>query len=102
MEKGQPVWLKSSSSQWGWVPALVHNREEVTIKGITVLKVTLRDDPSAGLNGGGGAGGFREGVLNTAASSYTVTVGAGVAQLTHSFTVMLELPLLLYPSDSMI
>ena len=57
MEKGQPVWLKSSSSQWGWVPALVHNREEVTIKGITVLKVTLRDDPSAGLNGGGAGGG---------------------------------------------
>ena len=50
MEKGQPVWLKSTSSQWGWVPALVHNREEVTIKGITVLKVTLRDDPSAGLS----------------------------------------------------
>lgn len=45
MEKGQPVWLRSKASQWGWVPAVVHDREEVTIKGITVLKVTLRDDP---------------------------------------------------------
>lgn len=48
MEKGQPVWLKSTASHWGWVPAIVHNREEVTIKGITVLRVTLRDDPTNG------------------------------------------------------
>jgi len=47
MEKGQAVWLRSTASRWGWVPALVHNREEVIIKGITVLKVTLRDDPSS-------------------------------------------------------
>ena len=45
MEKGQPVWLRSTASHWGWVPAIVHDREEVTIKGINVLKVTLRDDP---------------------------------------------------------
>ncbi|KAL9185574.1 hypothetical protein ACHAXT_003351 [Thalassiosira profunda] len=46
MEKGQPVWLRSTASRWGWVPALVHNREEVILKnGITVLQVTLRDDP---------------------------------------------------------
>ena len=47
MEKGQAVWLRSNASRWGWVPALVHNRAELTLKGITVLKVTLRDDPRA-------------------------------------------------------
>jgi len=45
MEKGQPVWLRSTASRWGWVPALVHDREEVNLRGNTVLKVTLRDDP---------------------------------------------------------
>ena len=45
MEKGQPIWLKSTASHWGWVPALVHNREEVIIKNVTVLRVTIRDDP---------------------------------------------------------
>ena len=45
MEKGQPIWLKSGASHWGWVPALVHDKEEVTVKGVSVLRVTLRDDP---------------------------------------------------------
>ena len=45
MEKGQPVWLKSPASHWGWVPALVHDKEEVIIKDVSVLRVTLRDDP---------------------------------------------------------
>ena len=47
MEKGQAVWLRSTASRWGWVPALVHDREEVQLKpGLIVLRVTLRDDPS--------------------------------------------------------
>ncbi|KAK1740703.1 myosin family protein [Skeletonema marinoi] len=33
------------------VPAVIHDREEIVIKGITVIKITLRDDP----NGGGDA-----------------------------------------------
>ena len=52
MERGQPVWLKSSASRWGWVPAIVHDREEIQLKGITVIKITLRDDPSGGAGGG--------------------------------------------------
>eukprot|EP00986_Skeletonema_menzelii_P010051 scaffold4742_cov149-Skeletonema_menzelii.AAC.3 len=51
MERGQPVWLRSQASRWGWVPAVIHDREEIVIKGITVIKITLRDDP----NGGGDA-----------------------------------------------
>ena len=47
MEKGQPVWLRSTASGWGWVPALVHDREEATTKGIAVLSGTLRDDPTS-------------------------------------------------------
>ena len=50
MERGQPVWLRSQASRWGWVPAVIHEREEIEIKGITVVKITLRDDP----NGSGG------------------------------------------------
>lgn len=53
MERGQPVWLKSSASRWGWVPAIVHDREEIELKGITVIKITLRDDPSGGAGRGG-------------------------------------------------
>jgi myosin-5 len=45
MEKGQPIWLKSPVSHWGWLPALVHDKEEAVIKDIPVLRVTLRDDP---------------------------------------------------------
>ena len=45
MERGQPVWLRSQASRWGWVPAVIHDREEIVIKGITVIKITLRDDP---------------------------------------------------------
>lgn len=52
MERGQPVWLKSAASRWGWVPAIVHDREEIELKGITVIKITLRDDPSGGSGGG--------------------------------------------------
>lgn len=44
------MWLRSQASRWGWVPAIIHDREEIVIKGITVIKITLRDDP----NGGGG------------------------------------------------
>ena len=51
MERGQPVWLRSTASRWGWVPALVHNREEVVLKGMTVLRVTLHDDPNSGTMG---------------------------------------------------
>ncbi|KAL7538332.1 hypothetical protein ACHAWF_006065 [Thalassiosira exigua] len=47
MEKGQPVWLRSTASRWGWVPAIVHDRSEVTLRGCKVLQVTLRDDPSS-------------------------------------------------------
>ena len=45
MEKGQPIWLKSSASQWGWVPAVVHDKEEITVRGRQAIKLTLRDDP---------------------------------------------------------
>ena len=48
MERGQPVWLRSQASQWGWVPAIIHDREEIVIKGISVIKITLRDDPDGG------------------------------------------------------
>ena len=48
MERGQPVWLRTTSSHWGWIPAIVHNREEITTKhGVPILQVTLREDPTS-------------------------------------------------------
>jgi hypothetical protein len=48
MERGQPVWLRTTSSHWGWIPAIVHNREEITTKhGVSILQVTLREDPTS-------------------------------------------------------
>jgi hypothetical protein len=50
MERGQPVWLRTASSHWGWIPAIVHNREELTTKqqhGVPILQVTLREDPTS-------------------------------------------------------
>jgi len=61
MEVGAHVWLRSPSSQWGWVPARIVDREEVTTtteggerrlgggstwqtKGKAMMKLTLKDD----------------------------------------------------------
>ncbi|KAL3785109.1 hypothetical protein ACHAW5_009789 [Stephanodiscus triporus] len=58
MEKGQTVWLRSPASAWGWVPAVVHDRAELVVKGVPVLELTLRDDPRFGAAAArGGVGG---------------------------------------------
>ena len=46
MELGAHVWLRSKSSQWGWVPARITRKENVEEKqGLKMIKLTLRDDP---------------------------------------------------------
>ena len=50
MEVGAHVWLRSSSSRWGWVPAKIVEKEETTTakhasgKNAAMVKLTLRDD----------------------------------------------------------
>ena len=48
MEIGAHVWLRSSLSQWGWVPAYISNKEPIEDKHGHVLLVhlTLTDDPA--------------------------------------------------------
>ena len=52
MEVGAHVWLRSPSSQWGWVPARITDREETTESGgygkasKGMVKLTLKDDTS--------------------------------------------------------
>jgi len=61
MEVGAHVWLRSSSSQWGWVPAIISDREDITVKSDNkyggavnkaMVKLTLRDD-CGNYHGGG-------------------------------------------------
>jgi len=40
------VWLRKEDSQWGWVPAVVTRKEPVTIRGVDLINLTLKDDPN--------------------------------------------------------
>lgn len=46
MEIGAHVWLRKEDSQWGWVPAIVTRKEPVTIRGVELINLTLKDDPN--------------------------------------------------------
>lgn len=45
MEVGTHVWLRREQSHWGWVPAVIAEKEEVEIKGEKMFNLMLRDDP---------------------------------------------------------
>lgn len=45
MEVGAHVWLRRDHSHWGWVPAIVTDKEEVEEFGVKTINLTLRDDP---------------------------------------------------------
>jgi myosin-5 len=44
MELGAHVWLRREQSHWGWVPALITDKQEVEISGVKMINLTLRDD----------------------------------------------------------
>ena len=46
MEVGAHVWLRREDSHWGWVPAIVTNKEAVQAPGVELMRLTLRDDPN--------------------------------------------------------
>ena len=46
MEVGAHVWLRREDSHWGWVPAIVTNKEPVAAPGVELMKLTLKDDPN--------------------------------------------------------
>lgn len=46
MEVGAHVWLRKEDSDWGWVPAIITNKENVTIRKTELINVTLKDDPN--------------------------------------------------------
>jgi len=46
MELGAHVWLRKEDSHWGWVPAVVTQKEPVTVRGVELIKLTLQDDPN--------------------------------------------------------
>lgn len=46
MEVGAHVWLRREDSHWGWVPAIVTNKEPVAAPGVELMKLTLNDDPN--------------------------------------------------------
>ncbi|CAB9502044.1 Myosin type-2 heavy chain [Seminavis robusta] len=46
MEVGAHVWLRREDSHWGWVPAIVTNKEPVTARGVELMQLTLNDDPN--------------------------------------------------------
>ena len=44
MEVGAHVWLRSKSSQWGWVPAILVKKTETNEKGRDVTNLTFQDE----------------------------------------------------------
>jgi myosin-5 len=45
MELGAHVWLRKEDSHWGWVPAVITKKENVTHSGVDLINLTLNDDP---------------------------------------------------------
>ena len=46
MELGAHVWLRKEDSHWGWVPAVITQKEPVTVRGVELIRLTLKDDPN--------------------------------------------------------
>jgi len=46
MELGAHVWLRKEDSHWGWVPAVVTQKQPVTVRGVELIRLTLQDDPN--------------------------------------------------------
>ena len=44
MEIGAHVWLRRDKSHWGWVPAIITHKNEVTVHHVKMINLTLRDD----------------------------------------------------------
>lgn len=40
------MWLRKEDSHWGWVPAVVTQKEPVTVRGVELIRLTLQDDPN--------------------------------------------------------
>ena len=45
MEVGAHVWLRSETSQWGWVPAKITSKSDSHVGKVPVINLTLTDDP---------------------------------------------------------
>lgn len=50
MEVGAHVWLRKEASHWGWVPAVITRKDAVTVRGVELINLTLKDDPAYGQN----------------------------------------------------
>eukprot|EP00978_Attheya_sp_CCMP212_P008866 scaffold20825_cov50-Attheya_sp.AAC.1 len=46
MELGAHVWLRSDTSQWGWIPAMISGKDNVVMNGVNMINLTLKDDPA--------------------------------------------------------
>jgi myosin-5 len=46
MELGAHVWLRSDTSQWGWIPARITGKDNVVMNGVNMINLTLKDDPA--------------------------------------------------------
>lgn len=44
MEVNQQVWLRRESSNWGWVPAVIVRKDEVSVDGVELINLTLVND----------------------------------------------------------
>jgi myosin-5 len=50
MEVGAHVWLRKEDSHWGWVPALITKKDAITVRGVELINLTMKDDPAYGQN----------------------------------------------------
>lgn len=44
MEVNTAVWLRRANSEWGWVPAMICDKQEVNLEGTPLIRLTLRKD----------------------------------------------------------
>ena len=51
MELNQQVWLRRETSHWGWVPAVIVRKEEVSIGGLDLINLTLVNDRTSEVSG---------------------------------------------------
>jgi myosin-5 len=59
MEVGAHVWLRSETSRWGWVPALITKKEDSLVGKVPVNYLTLTNDPMfEGTDGNSNSNGF--------------------------------------------
>lgn len=70
MEVGAHVWLRKEDSHWGWVPAVVTKKETITVRGVDLINLTMKDDPNIEVTMPDQIGGSNRSYVHRTGSTY--------------------------------